>query len=48
MTENNKRSHITKSVSYLDLFLEIDQEGRLLSKINDKQYHFDLPIVQFP
>jgi len=37
-----------KSASYLDLFLEIDQEGKLVSKIYDKRDDFNFPIVNFP
>ena len=37
-----------KSASYLDLFLCIDNEGRLNSKLYDKRDDFDFPIVNFP
>ena len=38
----------TKSASYLDLFLEIDNDGRLKTKIYDKRDDFSFPIVNFP
>jgi hypothetical protein len=37
-----------RSASYLDLHLEIDSEGRLRTKLYDKRYDFNLPIVNFP
>ena len=37
-----------KSASYLGLHLEIDSEGRLRTKIYDKIYDFNFPIVNFP
>ena len=37
-----------KSASYLDLHLEIDNEGRLKTKLNDKRNNFSFPIVNFP
>ena len=37
-----------KSASYLDLFLYIDNGGRLNSKLYDKRDDFDFPIVNFP
>jgi hypothetical protein len=33
---------------YLDLHLEIDSEGRLRTKLYDKRYDFNFPIVNFP
>ena len=36
-----------KSVSYLDLHLEIDNEGRLKTKLYDKIDGFSFPIVNF-
>jgi hypothetical protein len=36
------------SVSYLDLHLEIDSEGRLRTKLYDKRDDFNFPIVNFP
>ena len=36
------------SVSYLRLHLEIDNEGRLRTKLYDKRDDFNLPIVNFP
>ena len=35
-------------VSYLDLHLEIDSEGRLRTKLYDKRDDFNFPIVNFP
>ena len=37
-----------RSASYLDLFLEIDTDGRLKTKIYDKRDDFSFPIVNFP
>ena len=37
-----------RSASYLDLHLEIDSEGRLKTKLNDKRDDFNFPIVNFP
>ena len=37
-----------KSASYLDLHLEIDNEGRLKTNLYDKRDHFSFPIVNFP
>jgi hypothetical protein len=36
------------SVSYLDLYLEIDSEGRLRKKHYDKRDDFNFPIMNFP
>ena len=36
------------SASYLDLHLEIDNEGRLRTKLYDKRDDFNFPIVNFP
>jgi len=36
------------SASYLDLQLEIDNEGRLRTKLYDKRDDFNFPIVNFP
>ena len=36
-----------KSASYLDLHLEIDNEGRLKTKLYDKRDDFSFPIVNF-
>ena len=38
----------TKSASYLDLYLEIDNDGRLKTKLYDKRDDFCFPIVNFP
>jgi hypothetical protein len=35
------------SASYLDLHLEIDSEGRLRTKLDDKRDAFKFPIVNF-
>ena len=37
-----------RSASYLDLFLEIDTQGRLCTKLYDKRDDFNFPIVNFP
>jgi hypothetical protein len=37
-----------RSVSYLDLHLEIDSEWRLRTKLYDKRDDFNFPIVNFP
>jgi hypothetical protein len=37
-----------RSISYLDLHREIDSEGRLGMKLNDKRDDFNIPIVKFP
>ena len=37
-----------RSASYLDLHLEIDNEGRLRTKLYDKRDDFNFPIVFFP
>ena len=37
-----------KSASYLDLHLEIDNEGRLKTKLYDKRDDFSFLIVNFP
>ena len=36
------------SASYLDIHLEIDNEGRLKTKLYDKGGDFTFPIVKFP
>ena len=37
-----------RSASYLDLYLEIDSEERLRTKLYDKRDDFNFPIVNFP
>jgi hypothetical protein len=37
-----------RSASHLDLHLEIDSQGQLRSKFNDKRDYFNFPIVNFP
>lgn len=37
-----------RTASYLDLFLNIDTDGRLHTKIYDKRDDFNFPIVNFP
>ena len=37
-----------KSASYLDLYLQIDQNGHLSTKLYDKRDDFNFPIVNFP
>jgi hypothetical protein len=39
---------IQKSASYLDFHLEIDNGGRLKTKLYDKRDDFTFPIVNFP
>jgi len=39
---------IQKSASYLDIHLEIDNGGRLNTKLYDKRDNFTFPIVNFP
>ena len=36
------------SASYLDLHLEMDNEGRLKTKLYDKRDDYSFPIVNFP
>ena len=45
--EIKKTTDSTKSASYLDLFFEINQEGKLVPKINNKRDDFNFPIVNF-
>ena len=37
-----------RSASYLDLYLEIDSDDRLRTKLYDKRGYFNFPIVNFP
>ena len=37
----------SKSAAYLDIHLEIDNEGRLMTKLYDKRDYFNFPIVNF-
>ena len=37
-----------KSASYLDLFIQIDRNGHLSTKLYDKRDDFNFPIVNFP
>jgi hypothetical protein len=37
-----------RSASYLDLYLEIDNEERLRTKLYDKRDYFNFPVVNFP
>ena len=37
-----------RTASYLDLHLEIDNEGRIRTKLYDKKDDFNFPIVNFP
>ena len=39
-------TYTDRSVSYLDLQLEIDSEGRLRTKLYDKRDHFNFSIVK--
>ena len=36
------------SASYLDIHIDIDSEGWLRTKLYDKRYDFNFPIVSFP
>jgi hypothetical protein len=36
------------ATSYLDLHLEIDSEGQIITKLYDKRDYFNFPIVNFP
>ena len=38
----------SKSASYLDRYLKIDNDGQLKSKLYDKRDDFNFPIVNFP
>jgi hypothetical protein len=46
--EINDTTDTDSSASYLDLHLEIDNEGRLRTKLYDKRDYFNFPIVNFP
>ena len=46
--ELNYTTDTDRSTSYLDLHLEIDNEGRLRMKLYDKKDDFNSPIVNFP
>jgi len=46
--EVNDTTDSEKSASYLDLHLEIDNEGSLKTKLYDKRDDFNFPIVNFP
>ena len=46
--EVNDITDSEKSASYLDLHLEIDNEGSLKTKLYDKRDDFNFPIVNFP
>jgi hypothetical protein len=37
-----------KSASYLDILLDIDSNGRLITSVYDKRDDFDFAIVNFP
>ena len=41
-------TYADRSASYLDLHLEIDNEGRLRTKLYDKRHDVTFPIVNFP
>jgi hypothetical protein len=45
--ERNDTTDTDRSVSYLDLHLEIDSERRLRTKLYDKRDDFYFPIVNF-
>jgi hypothetical protein len=46
--ERKDATDTDRSASYLDLHIEIDSEGRLRTKLYDKRYAFNFPIVNFP
>ena len=46
--EINDTTDTDRSSSYIDLHLEIDSEGQLRTKLYDKRYDFNFPIVNFP
>ena len=46
--ETKETTDSAKSASYLDFFLEIVQEGKLVSNSNDKRDDFNFPIENFP
>jgi hypothetical protein len=46
--EINDTTDTDMSTSYLDQHLEIDNEGRLRTKLYDKRDDFNSPIVNFP
>jgi hypothetical protein len=46
--EVNDTTDSEKSASYLDLHLEIDNEGSLKTKLYNKRDDFNFPIVSFP
>jgi hypothetical protein len=46
--EVNNTTDTQMSASYLDLHLEIDNGGRLKTKLYDKRDDFNIPIVNFP
>jgi hypothetical protein len=37
-----------RSVSYIDIHIEIDSDGRLRTKLYDKRDNFNFPIVNIP
>ena len=47
-TTNLYRTDTDRSASYLDLYLKIDNEGRLRTKHYDKNDFFNFPIGNFP
>jgi len=46
--EIKNNTNTDMSASYLDIHLEIDSEGRLRTKLDDKRDDFNFPIVNFP
>jgi len=44
----NDTTDTDRSASYLDLHIDIDSDGRLRTKLYDKRYDFNFPIVKFP
>ena len=46
--EIKETTETRRSASYLDLFLNIDTDGRLNTRIYDKRDDFNFPIVNFP
>ena len=46
--ETKDTTDIHRSVSFLDLHLEIDSDGQLRTKLYDKRDYFNFTIVNFP
>ena len=48
MNHHSTNAVMTRSASYLDLHIEIGNEGRLRTQLYDKRDDFNFPIVNFP